>query len=93
MGNEIGNMFRGNLKIPSTPPPKKKEKEEKAKQLKRGGRKTDISDNLRNSDTTTRLKELQSCAMNIGSVQWTEMLESSSIQQIQSTVNKIKAKH
>jgi len=46
MGNEIGNMFRGNLKIPylppTHPPPKKKEERKKAKQLKRGGRKIHI---------------------------------------------------
>ena len=67
MDNEIGNIFRGNLKIPLIPPPQKG-CVKKSKQLKRCRRKIDISDNLRNSNTATRLKELQSCALNIGSI-------------------------
>lgn len=52
----------------STPPPQRKGCVKKAKQLEGGGRKIDISDNLRNSETAIRLKELQPCALNIGSI-------------------------
>ena len=43
------------------PTPQKREERNKAKQVKRGGRKIDISGNLRNGDTTTCLKELVLC--------------------------------
>jgi hypothetical protein len=61
-------MSRGNLKSHNWKKGKiRKGKEDgkKSKELKRGGRKIDRSDNLRNTDTTTGIKEIQYFALNI----------------------------